>query len=423
MTAWKGLPASKAIVAITAALVVIGVVMVFSASGVHYEVAKGKATAMSMTVFFLKQMTFVLIGLIAAVVCYFVPVTVWVRAAGWLMLVGYASLLLCRVPPFASPQENRSVYRWVKVGNVRFQPSEAVKLILVIYLACSWGRQLRDASEQLRKFGGQIVALLPIVAMLALQPDKKATVFCMVLFAAMWFMARGPTSWVALVSAVFVVLGAGAISMNRYAQERFLNWWHHNPLDAQNAWQTRGALVAYVEGGVFGVGVGWGQQKLGYLPAKINDMIFAVVAEEGGLLGATLIILLYAGLIYYGFVVAKRCDDPVSSLLAAGITLLISAQALLNIAVATVLVPTTGLCLPFISYGGSSLVVSIAAIGILVRIAAMTEKPPPRAESGGEFPRVARARGAPALPADAEYAALQPIRSGAGSLQAAGRNS
>lgn len=356
---------------VSGGLVLFGLLMVFSASGVQRTMIVGTSTWASMFHFFLRQLGWVAVGLLAALVCMQIRAPWWRKLARPAMALAILLLLLCFIPGISAPLKNPSgtyVCRWIGYGGVSFQPSELAKLLVIVYLAVTWGRRLELSDGRLglsQVLPPLLICLVPI-ALILRQPDKSTALFLGFLVGTMWFLARGSLWQIGLGGLCLATGGAVAILHSDYSLVRLMDWWKTSPLEV---WQSRNALISFDQGGWMGVGLGAGQQKLGFLPADHTDMIFALIAEEVGFFGLALVVTAYGVLAVTGMYVASRCANPVAALLAAGVTVLLIAQALLNMAVATLLVPTTGLCLPFISYGGSSLVVSMAAVGILIHVA------------------------------------------------------
>lgn len=355
---------------LTGLMVLFGLIMVFSATGVDPERAlKGDLSWQSMTAMVSRQAMGVLVGTVALLVCMHIKVGTWQKLSWYLLGVAFVLLALCYVEKIGAPvsmPNGGQAYRWIKIGFLKFQPSELAKLFLVIYLASVWGRKRDVLHESPWYTYGPLALVALMVLMIILEPNKSTAIFLGVLALGMWFLAHGQLWKVSIGSLVFTVTAVVFIVLSPYALARVKVWFLGDPLEP---WQPRQAIIAHSRGGLLGMGLGGGEQKLGYLPECYNDMIFAVIAEETGLFGVTLLILAYVLLGILGLHVASRCGNPVGALLAVGVTIMVVAQALMNIAVATGVFPVTGLCLPFISYGSTSLVVSMAAIGILINVA------------------------------------------------------
>jgi cell division protein FtsW len=258
--------------------------------------------------------------------------------------------------------------RWIPVGSFGFQPSELAKLALAVWLAAFLVRRApaRTLAELVRPIG-LVVALL--VALLLAQPDLGTSIALLVMVAVMLVVAGTPLRVLAAAGSIGFTLLALLIWLEPYRRARFLSFldpWS----DPQGAgFQTVQAMIALGSGGLFGVGLGESVQKVHYLPEASTDMIFAIVGEELGLLGGGAVIAAFVALGYAGFNVALACRDPFGKRLAAGLTALICGQAAVNLCAVMGIAPLTGIPLPFVSYGGSSLIVALASVGILLNIA------------------------------------------------------
>jgi len=262
----------------------------------------------------------------------------------------------------------KGAHRWISFGEISFQPSEIAKLTFILYLA-AWlegrNKNLKTASNTLMPFAA-IVAIISIP--LIMQPDIGT--FCMIaLIAATMYFISG-----AKMSHIFAIISCGIlglialIKIAPYRMNRLMVFLHPE-LDPQGiGYQINQAILALGSGGIFGLGFGHSRQKFNYLPEPIGDSIFAIVGEELGMIGLVIIIILFLVFAVRGFKIASKAKDDFGKLVAAGITSWITFQALMNIAAITSLIPLTGIPLPFISYGGSALVMSLAGVGILLNI-------------------------------------------------------
>ncbi|MCS7071440.1 MAG: FtsW/RodA/SpoVE family cell cycle protein, partial [Anaerolinea sp.] len=256
--------------------------------------------------------------------------------------------------------------------NGSYQPGELAELIVVIYLA-AW------LSSKHTKVGTILNGLLPFGILLAvigglvmLQPDLSTAATIFVVAGVMYFLAGANLYHLAGVGAV---LGLGGYLLSQrfsYAQDRVSSFASGLTDLTQTSYHTQQAIIAFINGGWTGVGLGQGRQKFGFLPAPHTDSIFAVIGEELGVLGAMFVVALFIVFVFRGLSIARRTHDPFGGLLAAGITIWVIVKALLNIAVMLSLVPPTGVALPFISFGGSSLVVVLAGAGLLLSVARVT---------------------------------------------------
>ena len=292
--------------------------------------------------------------------------------------------------------------RWIGFGPAAFQPSELAKLALAVWASAHLARHRapRTAKELLRPIG----AMTGLVCLLVLaEPDLGTAIAIVVMLAGILLVSGIPVRLLGTAAGVATAVGLVAIWLEPYRRARvfsFLNPWD----DAQGAgFQTVQALIGLGSGGFFGVGLGQGVQKIFYLPEAHTDMIFAIVGEELGLVGSAFVMAGYAAFAYAGLRVALACRDPFGKRLATGITVLVCGQAAINLAAVMSLAPLTGIPLPFVSYGGSSLVVGLAAVGVLLNIAggdgarARAQVPDRSRRDGGARPARARGRGGAAV--------------------------
>jgi cell division protein FtsW len=340
-------------------LLAVGIVMVFSSS-----YARGIYGYEDPYYFFVRQLIWVAIGIAALTLAARIPYTFWQRWS--LPLMGVTLLTLFAVMALAS--ETWGAQRFVISGSI--QPSEPAKFVIIIYIAtwlASKGTRIRDVQVGLLPFA---VLMGFITWLLVSQPAISTAILIVATATTMFFIAGAVLRQLLLIG----LIGSGTfwliIRYSTYAKgrvDRYVEaFW--NPLLSQE-FQTTQGVRAFLRGGIFGMGLGNGEAKLpGYLPVSWSDNIFAVIGEEVGLLGALFIVLLFALFAHRGFRTALRAPDTFAMLVATGITTLLTLQAILNIAVAVAIAPPTGVTLPFISYGGSSLVTVMGGVGILLSI-------------------------------------------------------
>lgn len=346
----------------TAFLVVTGLIMVLSSSSVSAFAQYGDSFR-----FFQRQAAYAVVGTAALVVTSRMRYGAWKRLAVPLLVFTLAMLGLVLHP--ASGIEAYGASRWFQLGPVTVQPSELAKLALVVFtaalLARKWGK--------LDDLGHLAFPLLPVVVvvcgMVMLQPDLGTTVIIAGSVFLLLFAAGVRLRYLGVATLVGSVVGAGLIMGADYRRVRFLSFL--NPWqDPQNTgYQLIQSLLALGSGGLTGVGLGASRQKWEYVPNAHTDFIFSILGEELGLVGEVVVLLALAGLVVAGVRIAAQARDVFGRLLAAGIVSWFGLQALVNLGAVTGLLPITGVPLPFLSYGGSSLVVSLAAVGILVSIA------------------------------------------------------
>lgn len=363
---------------IVATLLALGNVMVFSAS-----YAQGIAGYDNPFFFFMRQLMWMGIGLGAMLVAMRVPYTFWQRWSVPLMGVS----LLALVAVIALGSETFGSTRTFFGGSV--QPSEPAKVVIIIYVSAwlaSKGSRIRDVQVGLLPFS---VLMGIITVLLVSQPDISTSILIVATATIMFFIAGAELRQLFLIG-----LGGGftfwmVLQYSSYASRRIDRYLESvwNPLESRE-WQTTRTVRALLNGGIFGEGLGGGDYKLpGGVPLGWSDNIFAIIGEELGLLGALFVILLFSLLVYRGLRTALHAPDTFGMLLAIGITSLLTLQALLNAAVVVAIAPPTGVTLPFISYGGSSLVTVLGAIGILLSISRGSEHSPPEIGSQNLYAR------------------------------------
>ncbi len=253
--------------------------------------------------------------------------------------------------------------RWIDLKFILLQPSEFVKLALAIYLSAWFSSKER----------GRLVAFLfllsAVIFLIMLQPDMGTA--SIIVFGAMtiYFLSGAKVSYFLALVPVMAILGFIIAKLEPYRAARLTAFFNANQDINATSYHVRQILIALGSGGLTGVGLGNSLQKYAYLPENTTDSIFAIVAEELGFLGASFIIIVFIVLVWRGFSIAMNAKDQFGKLLAGGIIAMISAQVLVNLAAQTALLPLTGIPLPFISYGGSALIINLTAIGILLNIA------------------------------------------------------
>ncbi|MDP1629051.1 MAG: putative lipid II flippase FtsW [bacterium] len=295
---------------------------------------------------------------------------VWRRWGVWLMLGSIFLLFLVFVPKFSLDYGGAS--RWLKLGPITLQPAEILKLTFILYLA-SWfdvrKRYLADLKQGLIPF---LMVLGLVGALLLAQPATGTFGIIVVIAAAMFFVAGSRVSHLVLASSLAMLLLFALIQISPYRLERFTTFLYPERDPKGSGYQINQAMIAIGSGGLTGVGFGYSLQKHSYLPEPIGDSIFAIFAEETGFLGASFLIILFSLLAFRGFKIAIRAPDFFGQLAAIGISAWIIGQAFMNMAAISGLIPLTGVPLPFISYGGSSLASILCGCGILVNISKQT---------------------------------------------------
>ena len=345
---------------LTLLLLAIGVMMVLSAS-----FARAYSTMGNATYYFVRQLLFGLGGVVLMWLISRIPVSFF-RTMSWPALLGSIALLAL-VLVIGSDNDEDGVRRWIYIGSITFQPSEVAKLGLVMFFAmliAKYGDKMKDFVHGVLPFG---VVLGIIAFLLYKEPHLSATVIMLTVGAVMMFVG-GTRIWYFLAGFVVVFFaGKYLIEHMAYAANRIAVW--KDPFGSGDAgWQIVQSLYAIGSGGFLGLGLGQSRQKYSYLPAEHNDYIFAVVCEELGLVGALLILLLFALLIIRGYQLAMHARDRYSSMLITGIVTQLAVQVFLNVAVVTNFIPCTGISLPFFSYGGTALLMQMAEMGIILSV-------------------------------------------------------
>lgn len=339
----------------------VGLTMLYSASYAQSEYDTGYRSS---TRYLQKQAICAVIGLVAMAVFSRIPAQLWFDLAWPLYLVSIALLLGVLV----LGESVNGARRWINVAGIQFQPSEVAKFTMILL----FGRLTREFGERAEKFRygvlGFGMAMLGILIPLALEKHLSAIMLMGMVGVVMMFVAGTRVRWLlagAGAAAAFVVV---YVSLMGYAGDRITAWLHPERDPGDTGYQILQSLYAIGSGGVFGLGFGKSRQKYLYLPFQYNDYIFAVICEELGLVGATAIIALLAALIVRGYWVALHARDRFSTVLAAGLITLIAVQTVLNLGVVTNLLPSTGISLPFFSYGGTALAVNLGEMGIVLSI-------------------------------------------------------
>jgi cell division protein FtsW len=363
-----------------AGLLLVGLVMVASASIGIAERELGEPFH-----YFQKQLTFVLLGLAAALAAFCVPTEAWERTARIQLGLAFLLLLLVLIPGIG--HEVNGSRRWVRLGFMNFQVSELARVMLLTYLASYAVRRRDELTSSFKGFMKPVGVMMAAAALLLIEPDFGATTVLMATGLAVLFLAGVRfTHFMAPVAAGVGLLGLLAVSSD-YRLRRltaFVDPWK-DPLDS--GYQLIQSLIAVGRGDWFGVGLGASVQKLFYLPEAHTDFVFAVLAEEFGFAGVALVILLFALVVSRALWIARNAlavGRGFQAYLAAAIGIWLGMQAFVNMGVNLGLLPTKGLTLPLFSYGGSSMLVTLAWLGVLLRIhhenATSGRAPAPRAE-------------------------------------------
>jgi cell division protein FtsW len=408
----KGQLESHVLVLVTLALVAFGLVMVYSATSA--PAALSRTDPMS---YLKKQGGYALFGVALMMLAsrfdyrklrLFAPALVLTALAGCFAVLVIGSRI-------------NGARRWIEVGPATFQPSELAKLAMAVWAASYLCR--RPAPRTLRELWRPIGLLLGLFCVLILaEPDLGTAISLVLVLLAVLVVSGTPGSTLAAAGSITVALGLVAIWLEPYRRARifsFIDPWK----DPQGAgFQTVQALISLGSGGWFGVGLGQGVAKINYLPEAHTDMILGVIGEELGLVGVATVLAAFVAFAWAGLRVALMCKDPFGKRLAVGVVALVSGQAVINLAAVLGLAPLTGIPLPLISYGGSSLVVTLLGVGVLLNIAgsgarAAAAVPDRGRGDGGTRRAVARGRGSAAAARSA-----RDVRRVAGSNRSAARS-
>jgi cell division protein FtsW len=349
------------IVAVVGILCLIGVLMVFSSSGVDPT---------DPTYLIWRHVQWLAVGVGALIFTMSVPYTRWRRYSVPAIVLAVILLAVVLWGPSFISQEVNGAKRWLSPGNlpISLQPSELAKLALILYLAdwcSSRGEKVRDFSYGLVPFG---VVMAIVGALVFLEPDMGTTLVIFAVGITIYFVSgaslRHMGTGMLVAVSVFALAAVGA----SYRMQRimsFLDPWH----DPQGvSYHSVQSLLALGSGGIWGMGLGASRQKFGYLPEQSTDAIFSVWGQEVGFFGAVLMVTLFLVIAWRGYRIARNAPDSFAQLLATGVTTWVIFQAMLNIGAVSGSIPFTGVPLPFVSYGGSSLLITLGAVGILLNI-------------------------------------------------------
>ncbi len=347
-------------------LVLVGVVLGLTLFGLLMVYSAGTKFAEDSDYFLGRQAIFAGVGIFIAAVLSRLNYHYFQKLTVLMMAVTLIALVVTTMIGDRTFGANRSLLN----GSIR--PSELAKLVVIIYVAV-WLTSKKDVLNDM------LMGLLPLTVILGvtaglifLQPDLSASITIIILGGLLFFLAGGAYRQIAIVIALAILLGFLVVKFYPTGQQRVVDYWAglNNPLNA--SYHVQRSLGAIINGGLFGVGIAHGSTKFTGLPVAHTDSIFAVIAEELGLFGSGLLIAAYIVLLWRGLRIAQNAPDQFGTLLASGITVWIVVEALLNMAVMVNLLPQAGNALPFISYGGSNLTVTLAGVGILMNIARLS---------------------------------------------------
>ena len=347
-------------------LLVFGMLMVYSASWDFSRAVYGDPGQI-----FNRQLLFISIGIILALIIAFVDYHIWMRLAVPAMLVTILALTAVLV----INEVRLGASRTLSAGS--YQPSELAKLITVLYLGV-WLYSKRDYLNHVSFGLFPLAGILGLVGgLIFLQPDVSAVLTIVLLGGLLFFLAGGDLKQIILVLLLTTLVGWLVVSSRSTGIERVQSFWDGIRDPTEASYHVQRSIEAFVNGGWFGVGIGNATTKLTGLPVPQTDSIFAVVGEELGIIGASVLVICYIVLLWRGMEIAKQAPDSLGALLAGGLSVWIALEALINMAVIVNLLPFAGNALPFISAGGSNMIVSMIAMGIIINVSRLSLKEDP----------------------------------------------
>jgi cell division protein FtsW len=378
----KALPTAPTLAVLITLLCVIGLVMVGSASPVISLITYGSPW----TIFF-RQVLWMVVGIGALLIFARIDYRAWRKWSVPLVGVTIVLLLAVLVPGLGVTAGGSS--RWIGFGQLRIQPSELMKLAMVVFAADIVVRR-SDRDAPAKQIIAPVMGVLVLSAALIIkQPDMGTAMVLSCIAFGILFMSGVSLAPLTKVLVVFAAVATVFALGDSYRRDRILSFINPGAHQAGSGYQVWQSLIGLGSGHLFGLGLGGGREKWGTLPNAHTDFIFSVVGEELGLVGAVFILLLFFALAWYGYRAAGRAPDRFGCLVAVGVTTWITSQAVINVGAVIGVLPVTGIPLPFISFGGSSLVINLAAMGILMNIARQ-ERARPRAQAPRR-PRLVRA--------------------------------
>lgn len=353
---------------VTLCLLIIGTVMIYSSSTIVAEQKYGSS------LYFLKRhLVYAILGIAGMFIMSRIRYQYWRKIAATGMVLSLVLLLIVFIPGLGVTINGAR--RWIRIMGFTFQVSEFVKIALVIFLAHFLVKKIEYGQTDVRRvFAVPLACTMIVTALVLAQPDFGTAMILIAVMLILFYLAGIHLRYLIGFIAALIPVGVLLVIFEGYRLKRifaFLHPWD----DRQGAgFHIIQSFLCFGSGGAFGVGLGNSVQKLYYLPEPHTDFIFSIIGEECGFVGVSLVIILFAVLIMRGFVISFSTSDTFGSLLAAGMSTVIAMEVCINIAVVMGMLPTKGLVLPFVSYGGTSLVMSLAAVGILLNISGQIRK-------------------------------------------------
>ncbi|HXF43555.1 MAG TPA: putative lipid II flippase FtsW [Pyrinomonadaceae bacterium] len=339
-----------------------GAMMVYSASAI---IANKESGGVSEMAYFNKQIVFVLIGIIAMLIVSRIDYRIFSKPA---ILFTLLAITVCCLIAVLFFQEINGARRWIRFSGFSLQPSEIAKPVLTMFLAWFLRRNASRIGEIKSTALPALIVLGVITGLVLVEPDLGTSIVLCAIFGVVYFAAGARLLHIGLIGTGMLIAAAAAVLLAPWRFERLMAFLDPFAYRDDSGYQVVQSLFAIGSGGIFGRGFGSGQQKLFYLPYPYSDFIFSVIGEEFGLIGTLTVLILFVLLLWRGARAALRAEDRFGMLLGAGIITGITIQALFNISVVTSLLPAKGIPLPFISYGGTSLVINLICVGILLSI-------------------------------------------------------
>lgn len=347
----------------TVGLVGIGIVMVYSASAVRAFGSGGESSS-----FLMRHLFSVALGMLGLTAALRIPTEKWSRYAYPLLLLSFVMLCAVFVPGLG--RRVNGAVRWLNLGFMGFQPGELAKLAVVVYLAHSLAKKRERVAIFSVGFVPHVLVTSAMVLLILIQPDFGTSVIIFATLGLMMFVAGTRIGYLLIAMVLAIPVGFIYVRLKPHAFQRLIVFLDPEAYKSNIGYQIWESLVSFGSGGPFGLGLGQGHQKLYFLPEAHSDFVFAVVGEELGFAGVLLVVSLFVILIGRALTIARRASVRFSMFLAFGIAAWLGCQALINMMVVVALVPTKGLTLPFVSFGGSSMIVGLTAIGVLLRVTA-----------------------------------------------------
>jgi cell division protein FtsW len=358
-----------ALIIIVLLLVGFGVSVLYSASYAH-ATKLGKDPHF----FFYKQIIWIGLGAAAALLASCTPLEFFRRLAPLMLLFSFVLLLLTFLPQLG--QAVLGARRWIFLFGMSFQPSELAKVALIVYLATIFTKKEKRIDDPIRSLLPPLIVVSLFVGLILIQNDFSTALFIFVISLLLFYVARIPLIYFIPLGTIVLPLGIILLLSKEHRVQRIVSFLDPSRDPAGSGFQVIQSRLSLVNGGLWGKGLGMGTKKLGTLPEAHSDFIFAVVGEELGFIGILLVIVLFIFFAYRGYTIASRSQSPFHYYIAFGITSTIFFQALLNMAVVAGLVPATGIPLPFFSSGGSSLLMSLFMVGLLINVSRHVEEEP-----------------------------------------------